>query len=198
MNPQPEIVPRFRSLPALFKVMSTCTRCDLALTRTNVVLGVGNKKARLMLIGEAPGEKEDLAGIPFVGRAGQLLDGILAKSGISRDDVFITNIVACRPPKNRAPRAAEVRAHAPWIEEQLRLVDPELVVTLGRVALTYFIPKAKVTQIRGKPQKVERGEGVLTIVPTLHPAAALRDPELRPLIEADFRKIGRLLQAPRS
>jgi uracil-DNA glycosylase len=179
----------------MLKVMSTCTRCDLALTRTHVVLGVGNRKARLMLIGEAPGEKEDLAGVPFVGRAGQLLDRVLEASGIARDDVFITNIVACRPPKNRAPRAAEVRAHAPWIEEQLRLVEPEIVVTLGRVALTYFIPKAKVTQIRGKPQKLERADGVLTIVPTLHPAAALRDPELRPLIEADFRKIGRLLRA---
>jgi uracil-DNA glycosylase len=195
MKPQPEVVPRFRSIPALMKVMSTCTRCELALTRTHVVLGVGNRKARLMLIGEAPGEKEDLAGVPFVGRAGQLLDRVLEAGGIARDDVFITNIVACRPPKNRAPRAAEVRAHAPWIEEQLRLVNPEIVVTLGRVALTYFIPKAKVTQIRGKPQTVARGDRELMIVPTLHPAAALRDPELRPLIEADFRKIGRLLRA---
>jgi uracil-DNA glycosylase len=195
MKQQPEVVARFRSIPAMLKVMTTCTRCDLASTRTNVVLGVGNRNARLMLIGEAPGEKEDLAGVPFVGRAGQLLDRVLEASGIERDDVFITNIVACRPPKNRAPRAAEVRAHAPWIEEQLRLVNPEIVVTLGRVALTYFIPKAKVTRIRGKPQKVARGETTLTVVPTLHPAAALRDPELRPLIEADFRKIGRLLRA---
>jgi len=190
----PEEVPPFRSLTALSKSMACCTRCELAAGRTRVVLGVGNPKARLVLIGEAPGEKEDLAGTPFVGRAGQLLDSVLEKSGIGRDDVFITNIVACRPPANRTPRVSEVKAHAPWIEEQLRLIKPALIVTLGRVALTYFLPKAKVTQLRGKPQKIAHAGFELTIVPTFHPAAVLRDPELRPSLQSDFKKIASLLK----
>lgn len=173
--------------------MHVCTRCALATSRTHVVRGVGSAKARLMLIGEAPGEKEDLAAVPFVGASGRLLNALLEDSGIARDDVFITNIVACRPPGNRTPRVAEVKAHAPWLEEQLRLIEPALMVTLGRTALTYFIPKAKVTQIRGVPQKVGWKGSVLTIVPTLHPAAALRDPARRPLLEADFKKISKLL-----
>ena len=189
----PETLPKFRSVGALFKSMSCCTRCDLALARTQVVHGVGNAKARLMLIGEAPGEKEDLAGRPFVGASGRLLDKLLVANGIDRGDVFITNIVACRPPKNRTPKASEVKAHAVWIEEQLRLVDPALIVTLGRAALTYFLPKAKVTEIRGTPQKVIWKDKTLRVVPSLHPAVALRDPERRPMLEEDFRKIATLL-----
>src|SRR5437868_3108975 len=114
--------------------MSACTRCELALNRTQVVPGVGNRNAEIMLLGEAPGKNEDLEGRPFVGRGGQLLDEVLAKAGISRDDVFITNTAACRPPKNRPPKPAEVRAHAPWLDQQIRLVDPIVIVTLGRVA----------------------------------------------------------------
>jgi uracil-DNA glycosylase len=174
--------------------MECCTRCDLALGRTQVVVGVGARKARLMFIGEAPGEKEDLAGRPFVGAAGKLLDRLMAETGIERDDVFITNIVACRPPRNRTPKVTEVRAHAGWIEEQLRLVRPELVVTLGRIALTYFLPKAKVTQIRGKPQKLVHADQALTVLPTFHPSAVLRDyAVLYPKVAADFKKIARLL-----
>ena len=186
---KPDVVRKYRSLTPLFKDMSVCTRCELALTRTHVVPGVGNRNAEIMLLGEAPGKNEDLAATPFVGRGGQLLDEILTKAGISRDDVFITNTAACRPPKNRTPRTSEVRAHAPWLEQQIQLVDPVVVVTLGRVALTYFLPKAKVTELRGKPQKVQYGDHELTVFPTLHPAAALRDPKLKPAIASDFRKL---------
>ena len=178
--------------------MECCTRCELAPTRTQVVIGTGNPRARVLFIGEAPGKKEDLAGHPFVGAAGKLLDKLLAAAGLARDDVFITNIVACRPPKNRTPRVSEVKAHAPWIEEQLRLLQPAIIVTLGRVALTYFIPKARVTALRGKPQKVSYADTTYTILPTLHPAAALRDPELRPQLEADFRKLSSLLKRRRA
>ena len=192
---EPAEVPKFRSLKRLFSAMECCTRCDLAAGRTQVVVGVGAAKARVMFIGEAPGEKEDMAGRPFVGSAGKLLDRLLDEAGIERDDVFITNIVACRPPKNRTPKVTEVRAHAPWIEEQLRLVGPELVVTLGRIALTYFLPKAKVTALRGKPQELTNAGRQLVILPTFHPAAVLRDYAVRyPHIQADFRKIARLLK----
>lgn len=191
----PAEVPDARSLRQLFAIMQCCTRCDLALGRTQVVVGVGAAKARLMFVGEAPGEKEDLAGKPFVGSSGKLLDRLLEESGIDRTEVFITNIVACRPPANRTPKVKEVRAHAAWLEQQLRLVKPELVVTLGRTALTYFLPKAKVTQVRGKPQKIPHGEGTLTLLPTLHPSAVLRDYKvLYPEVLKDFRKIARLLK----
>lgn len=190
----PHEVQHARSIKQLFNRMICCTRCELAAGRTQVVVGTGSAKASLMFVGEAPGEKEDAAGRPFVGSAGRLLDRLLEENGIPRDDVFITNIVACRPPRNRTPRVKEVRAHAPWIDEQLRLIGPKLVVTLGRVALTYFLPKAKVTQIRGKPQKVLHNGERLTVLPTLHPAAVLRDYKVMyPKIQADFRKIARLL-----
>jgi uracil-DNA glycosylase len=191
----PAEVPKARSLKQLFGVMECCTRCELAAGRTQVVVGVGANKAKLMFVGEAPGEKEDLAGTPFVGNAGKLLDRLMTETGISRDDVFITNIVACRPPGNRTPKVKEVKAHAAWIEEQLRLVNPELIVTLGRIALTYFLPKAKVTLVRGKPQKIVHAERRLTLLPTFHPSAVLRDYEvLYPQVLGDFKKIARLLK----
>jgi DNA polymerase len=148
-----------------------------------------------MFVGEAPGEKEDLAGEPFVGNAGRLLNKLLGEHKINRKDVFITNIVACRPPGNRTPRVKEVRAHAPWIEEQLRLLEPKLVVTLGRIALTYFVPKAKVSEIRGVPQRIQHGGQPLVVLPTFHPSAVLRDYQVMyPRVSADFRKIVRLLK----
>lgn len=189
----PEEVPTAKSLDELFAAMVCCTRCDLASDRTQVVIGVGPAKARVAFVGEAPGAQEDKAGQPFVGRAGRLLDRILEANGLSRDEIFITNIVACRPPANRTPRAREIRAHAPWIEEQLRLVDPDLIVTLGRSALTYFIPDAKVTELRGQPQTLKRNGRSITLLPLYHPAAALRRRELVPLLEEDMAKIPALL-----
>lgn len=189
----PETVPRAHSLEALFAEMICCTRCDLAPERTQVVVGTGNATARVVFIGEAPGAQEDRSGKPFVGRAGRLLDRLLEASGLSRDQIFITNIVACRPPGNRTPRVAEVRAHAPWLEEQLRLIEPELLVTLGRVALNYFIPGARITDLRGTPQTIERSGRSITLLPLFHPAAALRRPELVPVLESDFALLAELL-----
>jgi len=173
--------------------MACCTRCELAAGRTQVVPGVGPRRAAVLLLGEAPGAEEDRNGMPFVGRAGRLLDRLLDAAGLERRSVFITNVVACRPPGNRTPRAAEIRAHAPWLEHQLRLVRPRLIVTLGRVALGYFIRGAKVTELRGKETTVEHDGRQITILPTLHPAAALRAPDLLPSLEADFRKIRGIL-----
>ncbi|MGH7465229.1 MAG: uracil-DNA glycosylase, partial [Longimicrobiales bacterium] len=115
----PATVPRYRSLVKLNDEMACCTRCDLALGRTQVVRGIGPKRARVLFLGEAPGASEDRAGEPFVGAAGRLLDRLLEESGLLRSDIYITNVVACRPEKNRAPRVSEVKAHAPWLEEQL-------------------------------------------------------------------------------
>jgi DNA polymerase len=189
----PEEVPHARSLERLFDAMVCCTRCELAPGRTQVVTGAGSRSARVLLLGEAPGAQEDRQGRPFVGRAGQLLDRVLAASGLSRDEVFITNVVACRPPGNRTPRAQEVRAHSPWLEAQLRLIAPELVVTLGRVALTYFLPRAKVTEVSGTPQRMEKSGRSFLLLPLFHPAAALRRPELVPVLEEGFARIPSLL-----
>ena len=187
----PAMIPRARSLRALFDAMACCTRCELAPGRTQVVCGSGASDARLGLVGEAPSAREDRDGRPFVGQAGRLLDALLAANGLPRDEVFITNVVACRPPGNRTPRAHEMAAHAPWLEQQLRLVRPNLLVTLGRVALTYFLPRARITQIRGTVQEIERDGRTIP----LHPAAILRNRrELLPAMEADFRKIPALLR----
>ncbi len=190
----PETVAHASSIPALFQAMSCCTRCELAPGRTQVVAGVGDPRARVLFVGEAPGVQEDRRGEPFVGQAGRLFDQLLAENGLSRTDVFITNVVACRPPGNRTPRPAEVRAHAPWLEEQLRLVNPTVLVTLGRIALNYFLPKAKITLVRGQPQSVEWNGRILPLLPLLHPAAVLRRrTEMLPGMREDFGKLPALL-----
>lgn len=189
----PESVPAAETLEELFEAMRCCTRCDLALERTQVVVGAGQTSAPVMLIGEAPGADEDRIGRPFVGRSGRLLEEMLEQAGVARDDVYITNIVACRPPKNRDPRVGEIRAHTPWLEAQIRLVDPVLIVTLGRVALTYFVPGAKITQVHGEEHTIEQNGRSIVLLPLFHPSAAIRRRALLPALEEDFAKIPELL-----
>lgn len=184
----------YGSLDELFDAMLECTLCELASSRTQVVPGVGPADADVMLVGEAPGAQEDRAGAPFVGAAGKLLDGLLEEVGLRRGRLFITNVVACRPPGNRNPRVREIRAHAPWLEAQLRLVAPKVVVTLGRVPLVYFVPEGKITRLHGSPLRVERPDGTLTLLPTFHPAAALRRRrELVDVLRADLAAVPGLL-----
>jgi DNA polymerase len=147
----------------------------------------------LLFVGEAPGVQEDLQGEPFVGAAGRYFDSLLERNGILRREVFVTNVVACRPPANRTPRAREVAAHAAWLEEQLRLVAPRVIVTLGRAALTYFLPKARVTEVSGQPQRITWQDQERTLLPLFHPAAALRAREIRPRLEAGFAVLRDLL-----
>lgn len=189
----PATVKEADSLDELFGAMACCTRCDLAPGRTRVVRGVGPDGARVMLVGEAPGAQEDREGEPFVGRAGTLLDRLLEGAAMQRGSVFITNVVACRPPDNRTPRVGEIEEHSPWLEEQIRLVEPELIVTLGRVALRYFVPGAKVTERRGTPGVIERDGREITLLPVLHPAAALRRREMLPELQESFSRIPALL-----
>lgn len=189
----PEEVPRATDLESLRREMVCCTRCDLAPDRTQVVVGAGSDTARIVFIGEAPGAQEDRSGRPFVGRAGRLLDRLLASIELDRDDIYITNIVACRPPENRTPRVGEIRAHAPWIDEQLRLIEPDLIITLGRVALNFFIPGARITELTGVVREIKRNGRSLSLLPLFHPAAALRRPELVPVLEENFAKIPDLI-----
>ena len=160
-----------------------CRECSLWETRTNVVFGVGNQNAEVLFIGEGPGANEDAQGVPFVGRAGHLLDDMLEIIGLKRDDVYIANIVKCRPPQNRDPLPAESEACMPWLREQFRLIQPKIVVCLGRVAAQRMIRQDfSVTREHG--QIINKG-GIL-FMGTFHPAALLRQPQNKPEAFADF------------
>ncbi|MCL2563802.1 MAG: uracil-DNA glycosylase [Oscillospiraceae bacterium] len=169
---------------ALYKACISCKQCRLADTRTNVVFGVGRRDAEVVLIGEGPGQHEDLQGEPFVGRSGQLLDDMLAMIDLSREKVFIANIVKCRPPGNRDPLPAEQEVCGSWLEQQLALLRPKIIVCVGRIAAMYMIkPDFKITREHG--QWFEQ-EGVhMTAI--YHPAALLRDPSKRPETFVDLR-----------
>jgi DNA polymerase len=190
----PAEIPAPDTLEALHRVMVRCTRCDLFLSRTQVVPGAGDPRARLLFVGEAPGANEDREGLPFVGASGRLLDAMLATAGVERSEIFIANVVRCRPPGNRAPRTREIRACAGWLAEQIRLVQPRLVVTLGRFALQHFIPDGKITRLQGELRTVDYGDARIRLLPLLHPSAILRNPDLRPSYEAQFRELGEFVR----
>lgn len=165
---------------------SRCHRCSLGNTRTNIVIGRGNKNAPLMLIGEGPGEQEDKQGLPFVGPAGKLLDLLLTALTIKEEDYYICNIVKCRPPGNRVPLDEEAEQCLPFLRNQVALVRPKIIVCLGATAMKYVIDKeARITQIRG--QWVEK-KGYW-IMSTFHPAALLRDDSKKVLMWEDFKKV---------
>lgn len=191
----PAEIPTYPSLDELHAVMVRCTRCDLAISRIQVVPGTGSPAAQVLFVGEAPGASEDREGVPFIGASGRLLNDMLETAEIPRDDVFIANVVRCRPPENRSPRAAEIRACAGWLAEQIRLIDPRLVVTLGRFALQHFLPKGKITQLQGELQQIDYEGRPLQLFPMLHPAAVLRSPDRRPLYEEHFRRLGEVARA---
>jgi DNA polymerase len=152
---------------------------------TNLVPGEGSATAKVMIVGEAPGAKEDESGRPFVGGAGKLLDRLLAEAGLERGDVFITNVVKARPPGNRDPKADEVAHHLPWLEAQLEVIRPKLLVPLGRHALKRFAPDTTITASHGR---VVEHDG-RTLFPMFHPAAALRNPKLRETLHEDARAL---------
>ncbi|MDO7787933.1 uracil-DNA glycosylase [Desulforamulus aquiferis] len=175
------------SLEQLASDMQNCNRCTLSEGRNKLVFGNGNPQAKLMLIGEGPGKDEDEQGMPFVGRAGQLLDKILAAIDLSREQVFIGNVVKCRPPNNRVPTKLEVAACLPYLYRQIELIQPKIIVLLGSTALQNLIgPEARITKMRG--QWLETQSGIL-IMPTFHPAAVLRDPNKRRPVWEDFQKV---------
>lgn len=181
------------SLDELRRQVESCHACPLCEGRTNVVFGVGNSHARVMIIGEAPGKNEDLQGEPFVGAAGQFLNELLAVAGLTREDVFIANVLKCRPPGNRDPRAEEIQVCTPFLREQTRTIDPEYLVTLGNFS-TKFVLKTEVgiTRLHGKLQQA----GKFKVFPIFHPAAALYDPTKRDMLMEDFATLGRLLTRP--
>jgi uracil-DNA glycosylase family 4 len=189
----PAEIPSPRKLSALHSVMVRCTRCDLFLSRLQVVPGDGAAKADYLFVGEAPGASEDRTGIPFAGRSGALLDSMLERAGLDRREVFIANVVRCRPPENRNPRASEIRACAGWMRAQVRLVSPTVVVTLGRFALQHFLPSGRITRIQGEVQRIDYFDRKIALYPLFHPAAVLRNPELRPVYTKQFEGLPKIL-----
>lgn len=174
------------TLSELNKECTSCVACRLSQTRTNLVFGVGNERAEVMLIGEGPGEQEDIRGVPFVGRAGKLLDDMLAMIDLDRTKVYIANVVKCRPPKNRDPEEDEKAACRHWLDEQIKLVDPRIIVCLGRIAATAMIDdEFRITRDHGKWFDID-GRRVTAIY---HPSALLRDLNKRPETFADLRSI---------
>ena len=161
---------------------------ELKAQATQLVFGAGNPNARIVFIGEAPGKNEDEQGVPFIGAAGTFLSHMLEQAGMSRDDVYITNIVKYRPPNNRDPSTAEKAAFLPYLLREIEIIHPATVITLGRHSMEYFLPTAKISEIHGEPQKVLLEGREVTLIPLYHPAAALFNGSLRKTLIDDFIK----------
>lgn len=177
-------------LLALHQQIHACQDCALHRARTNAVPGEGAPNASLMFIGEGPGFNEDRQGRPFVGAAGQYLDELLLSIGLKREDVFITNMVKCRPPNNRDPFPGEINACSRHLDAQIEAINPAVIVPLGRHALARWYPRDSISKVRARPRVFDG----ITIFPLYHPAAALHNGALRATIEADFAKLGSLLR----
>ena len=178
----------------LYKRASGCTLCPLSEGRTQVVFGAGNANADLMFVGEAPGFHEDQQGLPFVGRAGKLLDELLAGVGLSREEVFVANVLKCRPPGNRDPEPDEIETCKPYLYRQVELIEPKVVCTLGNFATKLLTGSNRgITSVRGRPQTHMLGARSVRIYPLLHPAAGLRTPAVRVQLQEDFAGLPALL-----
>ncbi len=173
--------------------VSVCTTCDLHKSRKRSVPGEGPSRAEIMFIGEGPGFYENEQGRPFVGASGQFLEQLLAQAGLKRSDVWIGNVVKCRPPDNRDPLPAELAACDVYLERQINAINPSIIVTLGRFSMNKFMPGAKISAVHGVMRKI----GARCVIPMFHPAAALHQAALKPAILADFAKLPQLLEVAR-
>lgn len=184
------------SLEELNKLISKCTRCNLFKCATNAVPGDGNELSEIVFIGEAPGAKEDMQGKPFVGTAGKLLNLMLDENGLKRGDVYISNIVKHRPPNNRDPKPEEVGACFPYLQRQLFLIKPKLIVFLGRHALNRFFPVLKISEVHGKAfvKEISLLEKKQMFLALFHPAAGIYRPALKEVIKEDFAKIPKIME----
>ncbi len=183
------------ALEALRHEVEACTLCDLHKTRTRAVFGEGDPRARLMFVGEAPGYHEDQQGRPFVGAAGKLLEELLGAIGLTREQVFIANVLKSRPPNNRDPQPGEIEACQPYLSRQIALIEPRVICTLGNFATKLLSgdPITGITKVHGKPQRHELGGHAVTLYPIFHPAAALYTPAMLTTLREDFARLPALL-----
>lgn len=178
------------ALEEIENLMGECQRCELGQSRSHLVFGVGNEHARVMFVGEGPGRNEDLKGEPFVGAAGHKLDSLLSEAGLTRDEIYIANVVKCRPPANRNPKPEEIEACSPFLREQIRSVWPDVIVCLGNFASQWLLKTDKgVTSLRGKLYQT----GHFVVAPTFHPAACIYHADWQPLLVEDLRRVGEWL-----
>ncbi len=177
-------------LTELCRQMASCQACGLAQQRTRVVPGEGAEDAAILFIGEAPGFNEDQQGRPFVGAAGAFLDELLLSIGLHRREVYIANVVKCRPPGNRDPLPGEIAACRPWLDRQIEMIQPKVVVTLGRHSLARYLPDEAIGKVHGKPRRM----GDVLCFPMYHPAAALHQASLRGVIEQDMQRLANVLK----
>ncbi|MFH1533610.1 MAG: uracil-DNA glycosylase [Nitrospirota bacterium] len=187
------------NLKDLHKMVAKCEKCPLHKGRTNAVPGEGAEDADIMFIGEGPGRDEDLQGRPFVGAAGKFLTAMIESIGLRREDVYIANVVKCRPPNNRDPEQKEIDTCWSYLEEQIRMIKPKIIVTLGRHSMGRFMPGLKISQVHGQPK---RASGIWqdrqVYLPLYHPAAALYDPRQKDVHMKDFKKIPLILKKIKS
>ncbi len=184
---------RAKAAEELYAEIRACTRCALATTRTNAVPGEGPIDADVLFIGEAPGANEDRLGRPFVGQAGAFLEELLAEAGLRREEVYICNVLKCRPPGNRDPLPGEIEACRGYLDRQIDLIDPAVVVTLGRYSMARYFPNQTISRIHGRPKRI----GTRVYVPMYHPAAALHQQSLRETIVNDFRALRQVIEEAR-
>jgi uracil-DNA glycosylase family 4 len=188
---------RRQALVEVYNEASICERCPLSATRNRVVFGAGNADADLMFVGEAPGAEEDRQGLPFVGRAGGLLSQLLEGIGMEREDVFIANVLKCRPPGNRDPQPEEIDSCRPYLEKQVELIQPRVIGTLGNFSTKLLAAnQTGITKVRGVPQLHRIGGRFVYLLPLFHPAAGLRTPRVAEQLREDFRQIPDLLAKP--
>ena len=183
---------RLEQIAADIKKENICP--DLAKTAKNLVMGDGNADAKIVFIGEAPGKNEDEQGLPFVGAAGKFLNEMLADIGLERSDIYITNIVKYRPPGNRDPLPDEKKAFWPYLVQQIQVIEPLVIVTLGRHSMEYFLPDLRISVCHGQPKRVTFGDEKVVILPLYHPAAALYNGSMRETLIEDFEKIPKIIE----
>lgn len=182
-------LPKMSALDELYKEIGLCQDCELARHRTRVVPGEGPETASLFFIGEAPGWHEDQQGRPFVGPAGQFLEELLASIGLKREQVYIANVIKCRPPANRDPLPGEIQACSKWLNQQIELIRPKMIITLGRYSMARYFPGETISKIHGKARRQDN----IIYYAMYHPAAALHQGSLRKVIETDVRRIPEIL-----
>jgi len=175
-------------------LVAQCQKCPLYKTATNHVPGSGNPNAEIVFVGEAPGQQEDLLGLPFVGNSGKLLDKLLNTIRVPRSDVFICNILKHRPPGNRDPLPEEMKVCVPYLKAQLKIIQPKIVITLGRFAMNYFFPQESISRVHGQIRNITWQDLPLTIIPVYHPSAGLRNGAMLKSLQNDFLSIGKLLK----
>ncbi|MGH9301657.1 MAG: uracil-DNA glycosylase [Acidimicrobiales bacterium] len=198
-SPSDTAFDRRERLKVVYRQALACVRCPLSQTRNKVVFGAGNANADLMFVGEAPGASEDKVGLPFVGAAGKLLDELLGGIGMVRSDVFIANVLKCRPPGNRDPRPDEIRSCESYLHSQVALIQPKVICTLGNFSTKLLRgDPTGISRLHGRAERLELGSWAVTLFPIHHPAAALYTPSLRQTLAADFSALAGLLAAPAS